>query len=315
LGIICDGDDPAGVLFKLLPTPEEIHGITDLQTYEHINERIAIVLERLDLFDQNSGREINDPDFAYIFNHIAKAAMQEPRLVTACLKNAMAFTALKSSRNGEVSGHRTEKGQLLAYYLWRLHGSKDETSPLQDPASIKTTGSADVRSHDFLPSSGRTRGSCANCDNTQATSWCSGCRIVKSGKVVFATFYCDRGCVTAHWKIHKPACNEARAMRRAATVFTELWFENLKITHGGSIASVTEENGLMESKIDALDRRAHLRRPLQSFPRHLFESEEQRLACVLAGTCETVIQEGKLLFWSLMRRKEPHFRHLLVSHR
>lgn len=82
----------------------------------------------------------------------------------------MGYIALKNSRNDVVSGQGTKKNQLLAYYLWRLRGSKDETSPVQIPASTKPTATPDVPTHDFLPSSGMPRGTCSNCADAQATS-------------------------------------------------------------------------------------------------------------------------------------------------
>lgn len=37
--------------------------------------------------------------------------------------------ALTKSRNGWVPSQKSKKDQLLAYYLWRIHGSKDEAFP------------------------------------------------------------------------------------------------------------------------------------------------------------------------------------------
>ncbi|KAL2276744.1 hypothetical protein FJTKL_00517 [Diaporthe vaccinii] len=308
LSTIGTKDDPAEVFFGLLPTPEEIHGVTNADTHDSMNKRFANVLDAVNLFLQKQVRESEDPDFAYIFTSVAEATFKEPKSWMKCLRNSMAYVALMNSRDGEASSQGTKKDRLLAYYLWRLHGAKDKTSPVQNPASTRPTATVDVASHDILPSSRTRRGSCSNCGNTQATSWCSGCCIIKSGNLVFANFYCDRDCMKAHWKTHKPSCREARALRRATTIFTELWFEDLRITNGWDIESVTEENGLIEMKIMSEELRAYLGRvPFRPLPRHLVESEEQALASVSAGTCEDVVEGRRLFFELFIRRKESPF--------
>lgn len=302
-------DDPAEVFFDLFPTPEEIHGVTDADTHDAVNKRIADVLDAVNLFLQKHDRESEDPDFIYIFKSVTEAVFQEPKSWMKCLRNSIAYVALMKSRDGEAPSKGTKKDRLLAYYLWRIHGTKDETSPVQISASTRPTGTVDVASHDILPSSRTKRGSCSNCGKTQASSWCSGCCIVKSGNLVFATFYCDRDCMKAHWKTHKPSCKEARALRRASTIFTELWFEDLRIRNGWDIKSVTEENGIIEMKIISSERRAHLGPlPYRPLPRQMVDSEEQALACVSAGTCEDVLDGGRHLFELFIRRKGPPFR-------
>lgn len=300
-------DDPAEVFFDLLPTPEEIHGVTNADTHDAMNEGFVNVLNAVGLFLQKHDRS-QDPDFAYISNSVSEAAFKDQKSYMQCLRNSMAYVALMNSRNGEASSQGTKKDRLLAYYLWRLHGAKDETSPIQISASTRPTGTVDVASHDILPSSRTRRGSCSNCGNTQATSWCSGCCIMKSGNLVFATFYCDRDCMKAHWKTHKPSCKEARALRRAATIFTDLWFEDLRLKNGWDIESVTEENGLIEMKIISEELRTNqIPVPFRPLPRHLVESEEQALACVSAGTCQDVVEGGRLFFELFIRRKESPF--------
>lgn len=53
--------DPAEVFFDLLPTPEEIHGVTNAETHEAMKERFAIVLERFDISGQKLFRKTNEP--------------------------------------------------------------------------------------------------------------------------------------------------------------------------------------------------------------------------------------------------------------
>lgn len=312
LSTICAEDDPAEVFFNMMPTPKEIHGVTDADTQQALNERIGHVLEAVILLVCEHDRNTEDPDFAHILNSIlnsmnimAKENRQEPR---SCMGFTLAYVALMNSRDGKASSQGKKKDQLLAYYLWRLHGSKDETSPIHVPASTNPTGMSNAAPHDLLPSSRTSRGDCSHCGNTQATSWCSGCRITKSGKVVFATFYCDRGCMEAHWKVHKRACKEVRTLRHSAAIFTDIWFEVMQLVKGNKFLSITEENGLIEAKTFPPDRPVSLdQRPFHPFPRHLVESEEQMLACVLAGSCEEIIGKGKILFDHIMRRESSKF--------
>ncbi|KAK7708944.1 hypothetical protein SLS64_006424 [Diaporthe eres] len=236
LSTIGTKDDPAEVFFGLLPTPEEIHGVTNADTHDSMNKRFANVLDAVNLFLQKHVRESEDPDFAYIFTSVAEATLKEPKSWMKCLRNSLAYVALMNSRDGEASSQGTKKDRLLAYYLWRLHGAKDETSPT-----------------------------------------------------------------------HKPSCREARALRRATTIFTEIWFEDLRLRNGWDIESVTEENGLIEMKIMSEELCAYLGRvPFRPRPRHLVESEEQVLACVSAGTCEDVVEGGRL-FFELFIRQAVHF--------
>lgn len=305
LSTICEKDDPADVFFELLPTPEEIHGVNNPDAHVEMNNRFARVLNAVVLFVEKHEQCSADPDFAYIFDSTSEANWKDPKSSMKCLKTAMAYVALVNSRDKEASSQGTKKDQLLAYYLWRLLGAKDEKSPVQVPASINPTGTIHVPSHDFLPSSRTRCAPCSNCGNAQATSWCSGCCIMKSGKTVFATFYCNHDCMKAHWGTHKPACKEVRALRRAATIFTELWFEDLRVRNG-DIESVTEQNGLIEMRIMSPDRRASLSRgPAQPLPRHLFESEEQVLACVSAGFCEDVLGSSIMVFDLFIRCMWP----------
>lgn len=303
LSTIGEKDDPAEVFFELFPTPEEIHGATNAGAHEDVCKRIASVLDAVNLFGEKQGRDSADPDFAYIFNYTTEATLREPKSWMKCLRNAIAHVALMKSRDKEASSQGTKKDQLLAYYLWRLRGAKDETSSVQVPASSNPPGTIDVASLDFLPSSKTRHAPCSNCGNAQAMSWCSGCCIEKSGKLIFATFYCNRDCMKAHWSTHKPACKEARALRRAAAIFTELWFEDLR-GRNGDIEFVSEEKGLIEMKIISRDRLASMgRSPYQPFPQGLFESEEQMRACVSATACELAIQESRILFKLFMLRK------------
>lgn len=303
LSTISEKDDPAEVFFELFPTPEEIHGATNAGAHEDVGKRIASVLDAVNLFVKKHGQDSADPDFAYIFKYTTEATLREPKSWMKCLRNAIAHVALMKSRDKEASSQGTKKVQLLAYYLWRLRGAKDETCPVQIPASAKTTGTIDVASHDFLPSSMARHAPCSNCGNAKATSWCSGCCIEKSGKLVFATFYCNRDCMKAHWGTHKPACKGARALRRAAAIFTELWFEDLR-GRSGDIEFVSEEKGLTEMKIIPPDRLASMgRSAYQPFPQGLFESEEQMRACVSATACEDVIQGSRILFELFMLRE------------
>lgn len=298
-------DDPAEVFFDRLPAPEEMHSVMSLRAHEDMGQRIGIILHALNFFCREVGQDSKDPGFDYIMDFVIKGPLQVPTGFLAPMGNSMAYLALKKSRNGEMSSQGTKKDQHLAYYLWRLHGLKDEASPISAPKTKKSKEASGVSSHDFLPSSRKRRGPCSNCGHAQANNWCSGCCITKSGKAVSATFYCDRGCMKAHWKVHKPACKEVRAMRRAAAVFTELWLGYLQLTDYHDIQSVVEEDGLIEIVSGLLDRRAFLGEGMfRQFPRHLVNSEEQALACMTVKTCEDIAKEGRMLFELVMRRKK-----------
>lgn len=307
LTTISPNDDPAEVFFDLCPTLEELYNVTNADALTKMKNRVEIVLATLRIVCHN-GKDSKDPDFNYIFDSFIKGESQQSRNCMSVFEDSMASLALSKSRNGGWSSQGTKKDQLLTYYLWRLHGSKDEASPfpVSVPAASKVTGAFHGASHDFLPSSTTTRGPCSNCGHPQSTNWCSGCRIMKSGKVVFATFYCGRGCMKAHWQVHKPACNEVRALRRAATLFTELWLEYSQVTHPGYIESVTEKDGLIEMNLRQIDPPGALVQDVsRPFPRHLVASEEQALACMAVGTCEAVFDLGRTLFELVMRRKSP----------
>lgn len=301
LSAIFEKDDTAEVFFELFPTPEEIHGVTNADTHEDVCERIAAAVN---LFVQKPDRNSADPDFEYILNYIAEGALREPQSWMSRLRNAMAYVALMKSRDNEAWSQGTKKDQLLAYYLWRLFGSKDETSPLHVEASTSPTGTIDVPRHDFLPSSRARHAPCSSCGNARATSWCSGCCIEKSGNLVFATFYCNRDCMKAHWSTHKPDCKEARALRRAAAIFTELWFEGLRNNNMRDVESVAEKNGLIEMRIIPRDRLASMGRgPSQPLPQDLFASEEQARVCMSATASENVLQGSRILFELCMLRE------------
>lgn len=108
----------------------------------------------------------------------------------------------------------------------------------------------------------------------------------------------------AHWATHKSACKEAHALRRAAETFTEIWFEKLKLTNGGVIASVSEEDGLIEAKMVPMKLSPGKFQPVS---RHLAASEEQVLACVSAGSCGAVIETGSGIFEVLIHGEEAQF--------
>lgn len=297
-------DDPAEVFFNRFPTAEEMHSVTSLNAHEEMGQRLGILLNALNFFCRIYGQDSKDPDFGYIMDFVIRGPLEAPTGFLSPMGTSMAYLALKNSRKREISSQATKKDQVLAYYLWRLRGLKDESSPITALKSTKNKGDLDASPHDFLPSSRTTRGPCSNCGSARANSWCSGCRIVKSGKVIFATFYCDRGCMKAHWKTHKPACKEVRAVLRAATIFTELWLGYLQLTEHRDIESVAEEGDLIRIVRGLADRRALLGESLfHEFPRHLFNSEEQALACMTVKTCEDVAKEGRILFELVMRRK------------
>ena len=64
---------------------------------------------------------------------VIKGSLRVPAGFLAPTGNSVAFLALKKSRTEEMSVQRTRKEQILAYYLWRLHGLKDEASPISAP--------------------------------------------------------------------------------------------------------------------------------------------------------------------------------------
>lgn len=311
LSTIRTKDDPAKVFFDRLPTPEEMYSVMSSRAYDDMSQRLAVVLNTLHIFCDRYGQDSEDQDFEYVVKFVIKGSLNVRIGFQAPLLNSMACLALKKSRNGELSSHGEKKDQLLSYYLWRLHGQKDEACPISAPKLSKQKEGPGISSHDFLPSSRTTRGRCSNCRRAQANSWCSGCCIEKSGKIVFATFYCDRGCMKAHWKVHKPACKEVRALRRAATIFTELWLGYLQLTDYRDIESVIEENGLIEIASVSVSRRAFLGENIfRPFPRHLVYSEEQALACMTVKTCEDIAEQGRILFELVMRRKNlPSFQY------
>ncbi|KAG6367596.1 hypothetical protein INS49_001789 [Diaporthe citri] len=303
LTTICPNDDPAEIFFDLCPTLEELHDVTNADALTKMKSRIETMLAAFNIVCHN-GKVSKDHDFNFIFDSFIKGASQQSLNSMTLFEESMASLALNKSRNGGWSSQGTKKDQLLTYYLWRLHGSKDEASPfpVSVPATTQVMGAFQEASHDFLPSSTTTRGPCSNCGHAQSTNWCSGCRILKSGKIVFATFYCDRGCMKAHWKAHKPACNEVRVLRRAAALFTELWLEYSQVTNPGHIESVTEDNGLIEINLRPIERfKSLVQAVARPFPRHLVASEEQALACMALATCEAVLDQGRNLFELIMR--------------
>lgn len=303
LSTIGEKHDPAEVFFELFPTPEEIHGATDIGAYEDLGKRIASVLDAVKLFVKKHGRRSADPDFVKIYNHFVRLALRKPQCWMVPLRNAIAYVALMKSRDKDASSEGTKKDQLMTYYLWRAHGSKDETSPLKAEAS---TSPIDAASHDFLPSSRVWLAPCSECGNAEASGWCTECCILKSSKIVFATFYCHGGCKRDHWWVHEPACNETRALRRAVTIFTELWLGFLQLTEESKIESVIEENGLIEVVFDSSRKRGFLGESMfRQFPRHLFDSEEQALACMTRSSGSFIAEEGRILFELVMRRKKP----------
>lgn len=320
LSTIRTKDDPAKVFFDRFPTPKEMYSVMSSRAYDDMCQRLAIVLNTLNIFCDMYGQESEDQDFEYVMKVVIKGSLNVRTGFQAPMLDSMACLALKKSRNGGLSSQGTKKDQLLSYYLWRLHGQKDEACPISAQKSSKKKEGLGVSSHDFLPSSRTTRGPCSKCGHAQANSWCSGCCIVKSGNIVSATFYCDRSCMKAHWKVHKPACKEVRALRRAATIFTELWLGYLQLTDYRNIESVVEANSLIEIVCVYVNRRAFLGEGMfRPFPRHLVYSEEQALACMMVNTCEDIAEKGRVLFELVMRCKKPpsfqykHFSNIVVN--
>lgn len=304
-------DDSADVFFGQFPSAEEIHGLTNLEIFQKINQRALVGFTTLRILRGINLQPSKDPDFDHIcdlmYGDIPQGSTDHDLM---SFGDIVGHLALIKSRNGWVPSQKSKKDQLLAYYLWRIHGSKDEASPFTVTVSAphQSTGTSHILSHDFLPSSGSTRGPCSNCGHAGATKWCSGCCVKASGTVVFAAYYCNRDCMRAHWRLHKSACREVRATRRAAAIFTELWLKYSQVFDFCDIESITEEDGLIEMKVNPTHRpKSPIQRLCQQFPWHLAESEEQALACISAMTCEGVEIWGRHLFELIMRRKKSHF--------
>lgn len=159
---------------------------------------------------------------------------------------------------------------------------------------------------DFLPSSNLTSGPCANCGSPDAKRLCSGCRIVEKPKTVFGVYYCSQTCRDAHWKDHKTACKEVRALRRASFIFVELFHLFLLENWSSAVAhSTIGQDGLMTLHSDdkETDRRVFLGLPLvRPFPAH-FAAGGHALAVLCNERCGEVLGLARPLFDQVMRRE------------
>jgi hypothetical protein len=119
------------------------------------------------------------------------------------------------------------------------------TAPMRYPQSLD----CGLPSHDFMPSSGLTQGSCSPCYNAQVTRWCSGRRIIKSGKGGL------RGILLQLW-LHECSLQDSQTCLHRSPPATACCDDiplssgsnNSKIRHKGDIGYVVEDNGLAESK-------------------------------------------------------------------
>lgn len=172
----------------------------------------------------------------------------------------------------------------------------------------------DPELHGFLPSStlSSAGGSCANCNAANVISRCSGCQIVKQPdegpKIIFAVYYCNQKCMSAHWTKHKIACKEVRTLRRAASMFTELYDLFLRENWSSAASDVSiDQRGLMTLHMDngyaESDRRTYLGLPLiRPFP----FSGDHASAILHNEGCRQFFRLGKPLFDAVMRGKLPN---------
>lgn len=276
---------------------------------------IAAVMCFLSMCD--TGDNISeDPEVDFLVDALVNQEVDlEAGVIYAPLQTALGQLALERSRDEKqnTAPAVTKKEKLLEFYNWIIRGRTDETSPFRGPqpegaaSSSAASSAAGGNLHAFLPSSLLTTGPCAKCGTPSAKARCSGCQIVQAGKVVFGVYYCNQDCRAAHWKQHKAACREVRTLRRAATVFTELFHDVLRETWG-TVDMTVGQDGITTVQHERGDRLAYLGLPvIRPFPRHLVDSEDQALAFLCIAKCREVLGMGRTLFDQLMRR-ESHLR-------
>lgn len=137
--------------------------------------------------------------------------------------------------------------------------------------------------------------------------------------MAFGVYYCGQECRAAHWKEHKKACKEVRALSRAAVIFTELYHEVLREAWDIGTPTVTEgEDGFREiQSVGSTTRHTYLGLPpYQTFLSDQFTRiEAQTVLCL--DRCEDVQNSGITwpLFDQLMRCESqvPYARNLLLS--
>lgn len=288
--------DPAALFFYHHPTAEEMQNVADYGSEQEMLRRCSYAMMVFNVV-RRAGLASADPDLeslVHVSNAVEQATGNNGR--AGPFVNAMCRLALKSNRANATTPASTKKENVLDYYLRLVHGAKDEGS--------------DAQSHKFLPSSLTGCGTCSNCGEAGVRTRCSGCQIVEGNNIVSGTFYCGRQCQVAHRKEHKASCNQVRALRRASSMFTELYLDFLRNTWSNPIDSVDEEHGLTVIRMTFSERRAYLGLPmLWQFPESLASSEEQALAVLANSQCRDVLTVTRMLFEVVVRRELTQPRH------
>lgn len=302
--------DPAAAFFADHPTPEEIEGATDYEAFKAIKLRCCAAVGLFtNLYDIRGMHESDDPDFPLLVDAFIPC-IHPPIVDYVELQCALGQMALNKSREKTVTSFPalTKKDKLLEYYSWMLHGRKDETFPLREPQHDHVTSKFAGDPHDFLPSSTSIRGLCANCGAPDAKSRCSGCHIAQESETVFGIYYCDQTCRATHWKEHKAACKDVRALRRAASTFVELYHLFLREAWCTDTPEVSvSQHGLtiVRYTVDHDNRRrAFLGLPIsRRFLSERFSDDHQALAIFCNSRCDDVLRSGWPLFDHVMRCK------------
>ena len=113
------------------------------------------------------------------------------------------------------------------------------------------------------------------------------------------TFYCNYECLKADWKKHKVSfrnANQRKQLYRGAVLAQEIFYVVREIGFDGHLKEVVkEENGRMCMHLQRNVVSADIL-PLQPFPNHLFESEEDKKPVLSWLTCnESLIWMHELL--------------------
>lgn len=118
--------------------------------------------------------------------------------------------------------------------------------------------------------------------------------------------YCSKACLRDDRSSHREACKQIQGLRRAASLFSEIYLDFLRHTFPDDLKSIQEdlEGSMITIRLTSPYRRCYLGLPLfRTFPSGVAASPEQEQAILCSSGGMNVIDTFPLLVDLVFRRE------------
>ncbi|KAJ8130592.1 hypothetical protein O1611_g3037 [Lasiodiplodia mahajangana] len=219
-----------------------------------------------------------DPDYEFLLAH-AKRSFDPCRCPATYFRQQLAHLAIQKPLQRK---DKSAKGRQLKLHRWIAMGRKSEMYPF-----TRTDCHPPASTVKLAPLMGSP--DCSNCGKKHVNMRCPGCNILDETFLVHKATYCNKKCLEAHAKAHKPLCDSRKMIYRATKLLYFIFLSLQEATYMYPIEKISVENGITYFNEYNWDRASITGRPVfHPFPKHVANSPSLRRALMFWGQAEEI---------------------------